>query len=156
MNENTLAGTVVGIGDLASFAGRHLGSSRWHRITQDQVDRFAEATGDRQWIHVDRPRARTGPFNGTIAHGYLTLSLGPALLDEVIDVVGASRVINYGLNRVRFPAPVRIGSRIRLGAELHEVEEVPGGLQAALELTFAVEAQEKPACVAETLFRYYR
>jgi acyl dehydratase len=156
MNENSLSGTVVDIGDLASLAGRHLGSSSWHRITQDQVDRFAEATGDRQWIHVDRRRARTGPFNGTIAHGYLTLSLGPVLLDEVIDVVGATRVINYGLNKVRFPAPVTTGSRVRLGAELREVDEVPGGLQAALELTFAVEGQEKPACVAEALFRFYR
>lgn len=156
MNENGLTGTVVDIDDLASLAGEHLGSSSWHRITQDQVDRFAEATGDRQWIHVDRQRARTGPFNGTIAHGYLTLALGPALLDEVIDVVGASRVINYGLNKVRFPAPVTTGSRVRLGAELGEVNEVPGGLQAALELTFAVEGLEKPACVAEALFRFYR
>jgi acyl dehydratase len=156
MNANSLAGTAVDIDDLPSLAGQHLGSSSWHRITQDQVDRFAEATGDRQWIHVDRHRARTGPFNGTIAHGYLTLSLGPALLDEVIDVVGATRVINYGLNKVRFPAPVTTGSRVRLGAELREVNEVPGGVQAALELTFAVEGLEKPACVAEALFRFYR
>jgi acyl dehydratase len=125
-------------------------------ITQDQVDGFAEATGDRQWIHVDRQRAMTGPFEGTIAHGYLTLSLGPALLDEVINVVGATRIINYGLNKVRFPAPVRTGSRVRLGAGLREVDEVPGGLQAAFELTFATEGREKPACYAEALFRYYR
>jgi acyl dehydratase len=156
MNEDSLAGTVVDIDDLASLAGSHLGTSSWHVITQDQVDRFAEATGDQQWIHVDRRRASAGPFKGTIAHGYLTLSLGPALLDEVIDVVGATRVINYGLNKVRFPAPVMTGSRVRLGAELREVDEVPGGLQAALELTFVVEGLEKPACVAEALFRYYR
>ena len=155
MNDASPAGTVICIADLPSLAGRHLGSSRWHRISQDQVDRFAEATGDRQWIHVDRERAIAGPFGGTIAHGYLTLSLGPALLQEVIDVAGASRIINYGLNKVRFPAPVRIGSRIRLGAELRAVDEVPGGFQASLELTFSVEAQEKPACVAEALFRFY-
>ncbi|MBA3716605.1 MAG: MaoC family dehydratase [Actinobacteria bacterium] len=156
MNENRLAGTVVDVDDLASLAGRHLGTSSWHVITQDQVDRFAEATGDRQWIHVDHRRAKAGPFNGTIAHGYLTLSLGPALLDEVIDVVGTTRVINYGLNKVRFPAPVPTGSRVRLGAGLREVDDVPGGLQAAFELTFAVEGREKPACYAEALFRYYR
>jgi acyl dehydratase len=149
------AGLVVPIGELAAKTGEHLGYSRWHEITQDRVNRFAATTGDHQWIHEDEERARAGPFGGTIAHGYLTLSLMPMLLWEILDVEGASTVINYGLNRVRFPAPVPVGVKLRLGAELVAVEEVNGGLQAALRGTIEVEGTAKPACVAELLLRYY-
>jgi acyl dehydratase len=145
----------IQIGELASHAGRHLGYSGWHRITQDQVNLFAEATGDYQWIHVDEERAKTGPFGRTIAHGYLTLSLAPVLLWEVLDVEGASLVVNYGLNKVRFPAPVPIPSRVRLGIELASVEPFDQGLQVELKGTFELEGGTKPCCVAEILFRYY-
>ena len=146
---------VVDLADLHGLAGASLGRTAWHRVTQEQVDRFAGATGDHQWIHVDPERARSGPFGGTIAHGYLTLSLGPALFHELLRVEGASRAINYGLNRVRFPAPVPVGSRLRLAAELGSVEEVEGGVQAAVALTFELEGLAKPCCVAEVLIRYY-
>jgi acyl dehydratase len=147
---------TVLVDELQSRAGEHLGHSSWHVITQEQVDNFAQATGDDQWIHVDPERARTGPFGGTIVHGYLTLSLGPVLLQEVLDVAGAELVVNYGANRVRFPAPVPVGSRVRAGIELADVEEVSGGVQASLAVTFELEESPKPACVAEILFRYYR
>jgi acyl dehydratase len=119
------------------------------------VNLFAEATGDRQWIHVDEERAASGPFGRTIAHGYLTLSLAPALLWEVLDVAGASLVVNYGLDKVRFPAPVTIPSRVRLGIELAHVESFGEGLQVGLAATFEVEGSAKPCCVAQILFRYY-
>ena len=146
---------TIPLGELASHAGEHLGWSAWHRVTQDQVNLFAEATGDRQWIHVDEERAKSGPFGRTIAHGYLTLSLAPALLWEVLDVQGASLVVNYGLDKVRFPAPVPIPSRVRLGIELAHVESFGQGLQVGLAATFEVEGSTKPCCVARILFRYY-
>lgn len=149
------AGLVVHIGALAGRVGGHLGHSGWRQITQEQVNGFADATGDHQWIHVDEERARNGPFGRTIAHGYLTLSLVPTLLWEVLDVDGASAVINYGVNRVRFPTPVPVGARVRLGVELLGVEEVEGGVQATLLGTVEVEGSEKPGCVAEILLRYY-
>jgi acyl dehydratase len=145
----------IALDELASHAGEHLGWSAWHRVTQDQVNLFAEATGDRQWIHVDEERARSGPFGRTIAHGYLTLSLAPALLWEVLEVEGASLVVNYGLDRVRFPTPVPLPSRVRLGVELERVEPFGEGLQAALKGTFELEGSAKPCCVAQILFRYY-
>jgi acyl dehydratase len=140
---------------LRGRVGRHLGHSGWRQITQEQVNGFAEVTGDRQWIHVDQERARTGPFGRTIAHGYLTLSLIPTLLWEVLDVDGASAVINYGINRVRFPTPVPVGSRVRLGVQVLGVEEVDGGVQATLLGTVEVEGSVKPGCVGEILLRYY-
>lgn len=149
------AGRVVPIGALAERVGEHLGHSRWREITQEQVNRFADTTGDHQWIHEDVERARAGPFGGTIAHGYLTLSLMPMLLWEILDVEGASTIINYGLNRVRFPAPVPVGAKLRLGAELVAVEDVHGGLQVTLRGTIEVEGSAKPGCVAEMLLRYY-
>jgi acyl dehydratase len=149
--------TVVSAEELPGLVGKHLGHSRWHEVTQEQVNLFGDATGDHQWIHVDPERARSGPFGGPVAHGYLTLSLAPALLlDEVLVVEGVAQVVNYGLNKVRFPAPVPVGSRVRLGAECTGVEEVRGGgYQMLLGLTFEREGHDKPACVAEIIFRFY-
>ena len=142
--------------ELLSHAGTKLGVSPWHTVSQDQVDRFAEATGDHQWIHVDPERARHTPFGSTIAHGYLTLSLWPALLDEVLVIEGCSMVLNYGLNRVRFPSAVPVGSRVRLHVELADVEENPdSSLQTTFGIVVELEGSDKPCCVAESLFRYY-
>ncbi len=143
------------IEDLRSRVGRHLGWSDWHEVTQDQVDRFADVTGDHQWVHTDPERARQGPFGTTIAHGYLTLSLLPALLGEVLFVAGPRFAVNYGLNRLRFPAPVPVGSRVRAGATLSAMEAVAGGEQVVLACTFEVEGSDKPCCVADVVFRYY-
>jgi acyl dehydratase len=151
-----MATHIEGIEALKARAGEHLGYSDWLEITQDQVNRFADATGDHQWIHVDPERAkRESPFGGPIAHGYLTLSLAPALLAQVWSVGGVQMGVNYGCNKVRFPAPVPVGAKLRLGAKLQEVEEIPGGAQVVMGLTFEVEGQEKPACVAEAVYRFY-
>ena len=144
------------VDELQSRVGEMLGYSSWHLITQQQVDNFAAATGDHQWIHVDPERALAGPFGHTIAHGYLTLALGPVLLEEVLDVAGAGLIVNYGANRIRFPSPVPVGSSVRAGVQLLAVEEVAGGVQASLGMTFEIDTSPKPACVAEILFRYYR
>jgi acyl dehydratase len=146
---------IEGIDGLRANVGEHLGYSDWVEITQDQVNRFADATGDHQWIHVDVERAKAGPFGGPIAHGYLTLALGPGLLPTVIEVRGISMGVNYGANKIRFPAPVPVGSKLRLGAKLLAVEDVPGGVQGTMELTFEVDGAAKPSCVAEVLYRYY-
>lgn len=150
-----MATTIRGTDGLESRVGEHLGYSAWHLITQERVDAFADATGDHQWIHVDVARATRGPFGGPIAHGYLTLALGPVLLAEVLHVEGVAMGVNYGLNKVRFPSPVPVGSNLRLGVSLAGVEEVPRGVQVVLSITFEVEGAPKPACVAEALFRYY-
>jgi acyl dehydratase len=147
--------TIDGIAGLKDRVGDHLGYSEWHEVTQEQVNLFADATGDHQWIHVDVERAQAGPFGGPIAHGYLTLSLTPALLDEVLQVSGVAMGINYGLNKLRFPSPVPVGSRVRAGATLAGLEDVAGGVQIALAVTFEIEGGAKPVCVAEILFRYY-
>lgn len=139
---------------LQAAAGGHLGHSRWRRVTQDQVNLFADATGDHQWIHVDVERAAAGPFGGTIAHGFLTLSMLPEMVFELLTVDGVAMVINYGLNKVRFITPVRVGSNIRASAELTAVEEVRGGLQATVTVTFEIEGVDRPACVAESLLRF--
>ena len=146
---------IVDVTELPSLKGRDLGGSRWVEITQDQVDTFARLTGDEQWIHVDTERAKDGPFGGPIAHGYLTLSMATALLDDVLHVDGVAQVVNYGLNKARFPAPVPVGSRIRLSVDCAAVEEVRGGYQAVLALTFQREGGDKPVCVSEILFRFY-
>ncbi|HVV24918.1 MAG TPA: MaoC family dehydratase [Pseudonocardiaceae bacterium] len=138
--------------DLAEFVaakGEHLGYSDWHEITQEQVNLFADATGDHQWIHVDVERATAGPFGGPIAHGYLTLSLAPMLSQRIYRIEGLTMGINYGSNKVRFPSPVLVGSRVRGGAELLEVTEVAQGTQAVTRFTVEIENQPKPACVAE-------
>jgi len=148
--------TIASFEDITPLIGQHLGYSAGHQVTQERVDTFAEATGDHQWIHVDPVRAAAGPFGGTIAHGYLTLSLGPVLLHDIVAWENIRMGVNYGLNKVRFPSPVPVGSTLRLGAVLAAAESLgDGGVQAVLELTFEVEGSSKPACVAELLLRYY-
>ena len=146
---------IDGIDGLKAKVGEHLGYSGYVEITQEQVNQFAEATGDHQWIHIDVERAKAGPFGGPIAHGYLTLSLGPALSPQIMAVTGVAMGVNYGCNKVRFPSPVPVGSKLRLGAKLLEVEDVAGGAQVTMEFTFEVEGAPKPSCVAEVVFRYY-
>jgi acyl dehydratase len=146
---------IDGIEGLKALLGQHLGYSSWHEVTQEQVNLFADATGDHQWIHVDVERAKAGPFGGPIAHGYLTLSLTPNVIAEVVQVTGVSMAINYGLNKLRFPSPVPVGSKLRAGVELATVEEVSGGAQVGLTVTYEIEGGSKPVCVAEILFRYY-
>jgi acyl dehydratase len=150
-----MATTIDGISGLKAQVGEHLGYSGWHEVTQEQVNLFADATGDHQWIHVDVERAEGGPFGGPIAHGYLTLSLAPTLLAEVLVVNGISMGVNYGLNKLRFPAPVPVGSKVRVGAQLQAVEDIAGGAQVTLLATFETEGSAKPSCVAELIFRYY-
>ncbi len=148
--------TVInGIDDLEARVGSHLGYSEWHDVTQDQVQLFADATGDQQWIHTDPERAKSGPFGGPIAHGYLTLSLAPALLAEAMSVEGVAMGVNYGCNKVRFTSPVPIGSRVRLGVELADVSRFEGGAQYVSKLTFEIENNDRPACVAEVIYRVY-
>ncbi|WP_433248698.1 MaoC family dehydratase [Streptosporangium sp. CA-135522] len=139
---------------LRAAAGEHLGHTEWRQVTQEQVDLFADATDDHQWIHVDVDKAKEGPFGGTIAHGYLSLSLLPSFMTELVRVDGLAMGINYGLNKVRFPAPVPVGARIRAGAELVDVKGTPSGYLSNMRLTVEVEGQKKPACVAETLSLY--
>ncbi|HET8606683.1 MAG TPA: MaoC family dehydratase [Gaiellaceae bacterium] len=136
--------------------GLELGPSAWLEIGQERIDRFADATGDRQWIHVDPERAAAGPFGSTIAHGFLTLSLLPQATFELMEVEDAGTAINYGLNRVRFPAPVPVGSRVRARFRVVEVAEIDGGVQVTTAATVEREGSEKPVCVAETVSRYYR
>jgi acyl dehydratase len=150
-----MATTVQGIDKFHDLVGQHLGYSQWHRITQEQVDLFAEATGDYQWIHVDPERAKDGPFGGAIAHGYLTLSLAPVYLGEVLEVEGMSLGINYGCNKVRFPSPVLVGSNLRLGVAMASAEDVTGGVQVVLDVTLESEGSTKPNCVAQVVYRYY-
>jgi len=150
-----MATTVNGIDELKTHVGTHLGYSDYVEITQEQVQLFADATGDQQWIHTDPERAKAGPFGGPIAHGYLTLSLAPALLPQILQVGGISMGVNYGCGKVRFPSPVPVGSKVRAGAELVSVEDVAGGAQVTMSVTFEVEGAPKPSCVAEVIYRYY-
>jgi acyl dehydratase len=141
--------------ELRGAAGTHLGWTDWLEITQDRVDLFADATGDRQWIHVDIERARAeSPFGGPIAHGFLTLSLSNLFLPQLIEVPGASAGVNYGTGKVRFPSPVPVGSRVRGSAEITAVDEIAGGVQTTIAITVEVEGQDKPACVIESLSRW--
>jgi len=147
---------VQGIAGLGETVGQHLGYSDYVEITQERVNQFAEATGDHQWIHVDVERAkRESPFGGPIAHGYLTLSLGPVLVPQVVRVEGIRMAVNYGCDKVRFPSPVPVGAKLRVGVECLSVDEIEGGVQVKMRFTFEVEGAPKPACVAENLFRYY-
>ncbi|QFR01648.1 MaoC family dehydratase [Streptomyces phaeolivaceus] len=140
-----------GIEDIERAVGSHVGWSAWHTVTQDRIDRFADATGDHQWIHVDSVKAAAGPFGTTIAHGYLTLSLVPMLVAEVYDVQGISAGVNYGANRLRFPAPVPVGSRLRAGVELVSIKPVRAGYELVDRVTVECEGGAKPACVVETV-----
>ncbi len=140
--------------DLAASVGKSLGASDWLTIDQPRIDRFADATDDHQWIHVDVERALAGPFGATIAHGYLTLSLVNAFLPQLLVVPTAAIGVNYGCNKVRFPAPVAVGSRIRAHGELGSVEPVTGGVQVVVRVTIEIEGSAKPACVAETVSRF--
>jgi acyl dehydratase len=147
--------TFTSPSELAGSVGSHLGYSDWLEITQERINAFADATDDHQWIHVDPERARSGPFGTTIAHGYLTLSLAVRFAAEIFQVEGRVMGVNYGSNRVRFISPVPVGSRLRAGGTLAAVEEVPGGYQVTVDLTFEVDGAEKPACVAQVLYRMY-
>jgi len=141
---------------LKGLVGQQIGTSPWVTIEQERIDKFAEATGDHQWIHVDPERAKDGPFGSTIAHGYLTLSLIPALAWEVYTIEGARLSVNYGLNKLRFISPVKVGSRVRAHLSIASVEDVAGdALQVATTVTIELEGEQKPAAVAETLTRVY-
>ena len=140
--------------DLAASAGRELGATDWVTVEQTRIDAFAEATGDRQWIHVDVERAKRGPFGATIAHGYLVLSLVSLFLPQLLEVRGATMGINYGCDRVRFPSAVRAGSRIRGRGEIVSAEPVAGGVQVKIRVTVEVEGSDKPGCVVDTLSRW--
>ena len=144
-----------GADSLRAAVGEEIGVGSWIEVTQNRIDMFAEATNDRQWIHVDPERAAEGPFAGTIAHGYLTLSLLSAWIMEVSEVVGATMAVNYGLNRVRWPAPVPVGSRLRGRVVLAEVEDVAGGVQVTWQVSVEREGVDRPVCVAENLGRLY-
>src|SRR4051794_7906144 len=148
--------TVEGVQGVVSLTGKELGPSDWIEITQEKVNLFADATGDHQWIHVDVERAtKESPFGGPIAHGYLTLSLTPLFLPQLIDITGFSMGVNYGTEKVRFPSPVPVGSRLRARAVVDQVSEVPGGVQLEVTLPFEVGGGPKPACVATIVVRHY-
>lgn len=147
---------IKDLAELKTLAGEHLGYSNWLEIDQARVQMFADATGDQQWIHTDPERAKAqSPFGGPIAHGYLTLSLGPVLLPEIYSVGGVAMGVNYGANKVRFMSPVPVGAKVRAGAKLLNVEDIAGGAQATIEVTFECEGAAKPSCVAEVIFRMY-
>ena len=150
-----MATTVQGIEEFEKLVGSHLGYSDWVLIDQDRVNLFAEATGDHQWIHVDPERASSGPFGGTIAHGYLTLALIPGLMKQVLTVEGVGFGLNYGCNKVRFPSPVPVGSEVRMGVAVGGVEKAGEGVQIALDITVEVRDAPKPSCVAQVVYRYY-
>ena len=147
--------TINGLEELKAAQGAELGPSGWHAVTQEDIDAFADVTGDHQWIHVDPERAKDTPFGGTIAHGYYTLSLAPRFSEQIVAFEGFAFGINYGLNKVRFPAPLPVGSKVRMRGRVASVEDIPGGAQLTLELTFEREGGDKPVCVAESLSRVY-
>lgn len=147
---------IENLEDLKRLIGQEIGVSDWHGVTQEDIQLFADATLDHQWIHVDPERAkRESPFGGPIAHGYYTLSLAPYLLANILQIKEKKMAVNYGLNRLRFTAPVPVSSQLRLRATLLRVEEIQGGVQATFRLQFEVEGKEKPSCVAEAIYRYY-
>lgn len=141
--------------DLEAAVGTKLGESEWLTIDQDRINLFADATGDHQWIHVDPEKAKSGSFGCTIAHGYLTLSLVNLFLPQIVDVQGISMGVNYGSDKLRFPAPVKVNSRVRGVGELISVEQVKGGVQAVIRVTVEIEGEDRPACVVDTISRYY-
>ena len=160
-NTDTLSGQPVspyvihGVAGLRERVGSLLGTSRWITVDQEMVTTFADLTGDLQWIHVDPERASEGPFGATVAHGFFTLSLATDLLWDIFTVEDVSMILNYGLNRVRFPAPLPVGSRFRMDVSLAEISEIAGGIQVIYHLEYEIEGKEKPCCVADLVFRYY-
>jgi acyl dehydratase len=147
--------TITGIDELKAKVGEELGVSEWHEVTQEAIDAFADATGDHQWIHVDPQRAAETPWGSTIAHGLYTLSLGPQFTFALFTIEGFAFGLNYGYNKVRFPAPLPVDSRVRMRATLTSVDDVPGGVQLTITETFEREGEEKPVCVAEAVSRMY-
>jgi|SRR5438067_976023 len=147
--------TITGLQELKAKVGEELGVSEWHEVTQDEIDAFAEATGDDQFIHVDPERAAQTPFGSTIAHGLLTLSLGPKFSYSLFSLEGFAFVLNYGYDRVRFPAPLPVNSRVRMRAAIAAVEEISGGAQVTIAQTFEREGTDKPVCVAQAIARVY-
>jgi len=135
--------------------GLKVGPSDWMEISQERINQFAEATGDHQWIHVDEEKAKMSPFGGTIAHGYLTLSLAAKLMPEILEVKGLKMGINYGTEKTRFITPVKSGAKVRGRGEFVEIKEVPGGYQSTMRVTIEIEGEDKPACVVDTISRYY-
>jgi acyl dehydratase len=147
--------TVDHLDEFHGLVGQQIGYSEWQTITQERVDLFADATDDHQWIHVDPEAAKAGPFGGPIAHGYLTLSLAPVLLNKVLVINGMTFGINYGTNKVRFPSPVPVGAELRMGVTVASAEDVGGGVQVVFDLVFEVKDARKPACVAQVVYRYF-
>ena len=147
--------TTIAYADVPGLTGTDLGFTDWVEITQQQVDTFADATGDHQWIHVDPERAKGGPFGGPIAHGFLTLSLAVTFWTELLEVDGVTTKVNYGLDRVRFISPVKVGARVRMNAVIAEVSEIPGGYQLTVDQTIEIDGAPKPAVVARGLYRFY-
>ena len=147
--------TIVGLDGLRACAGTDLGVSSWLTVEQSMVNLFAQVTGDEQWIHVDPARAKEGPFGSTVAHGFLALALSCGLLWDVAVVDGIGAVINYGVNKVRFPAPVLVGSRVRMHVSVAEVRDVTGGVEVVYHMAYETEGQTKPPCVADLVFHYY-
>ncbi len=149
--------TVInGLEELKSMKGQELGVSEWHEVTQESINLFAEATRDDQWIHLDEERCKKeSPWGQTIAHGYYTISLAPYLLSQIMTVEGVQMGINYGINKLRFPSAVKVGSRVRARAALVDVSDVGNGVQGNIQVTFEIENEDKPACVAEVIYRYF-
>ena len=151
-----MAVRMVEFKDVKSMVGKELGVSEWHLVTQEEINKFADATHDHQWIYIDVERAKKeSPFGGPVAHGYYTLSLAPHLMSQIWNVNGVKMGVNYGLNKLRFPSPVMIGKRVRARATLNNFEDVAGGIQVTVGISFEVEGSDKPVCVAEGLYRYY-
>jgi acyl dehydratase len=140
--------------ELLKLVGQRLGTTEWMKITQDQVDLFAESTGDHQWIHTDPARAAKGPFKGTIAHGYLTLSLAPVVISQLLQIRELTSALNYGLNKVRFPAPVRVGSQIRATVAVMSAQQKTSGVESVFTLTYEIDGEPRPACVADVIVLY--
>jgi acyl dehydratase len=140
--------------DLLGLVGQSLGTTEWMKVTQQQVDLFADATGDRQWIHTDAERAAKGPFKGTIAHGYLTLSLTPAVIAQVLEIRELTAALNYGLNKVRFPAPVRVGAQVRAAVSVASAQQKTSGVESVFKLTYEIDGEARPACVADVIVLY--
>jgi acyl dehydratase len=154
--ERTMTTTVDGLDAFHDLVGKQIGYTDWQTINQERVNLFADATDDHQWIHVDPERAKEGPFGGAIAHGYLTLSLAPVLLNKILRVNNMKFGVNYGANKVRFPSPVPVGSELRMGVTVANVEDVEGGVQVTYDMVMEVRDAPKPACVAQVVYRYFR